>query len=414
MEMLVAMIISGIVAWMALEMFSGQKGNYTRTRDKIRMQNDAREAMRVIEEDVRNAGFRTQVDMEATGLVGKASSCDANVLDGDQSALSPGNSDLLSGDTLRVRFMAPRADGSVHCSDHLTEVGYYQRHDTLFRMTDYDTTQPHNWVPILDNVVTFQVEYGLLVNANDTPVTSAAFGTPAKWGGGTTVAASGSGVAINGWGTSNTVALLSGVPIALNHLYTYHVVFDLSMNDSMRIGTDAAGTNGIDSNTTSGLPMFWIGFFNSSGTATDPGDTLYQYPGSHPGTTAYRRVEAYINPTSPGTRYFGICSKLKSGSNTAAKGQGITISNGTIDIFSHGQYFQWLNAPTHAQKPHVKALKVNLLVKTSNTDKEGVKAKFTNLDATPYTPLSYTASGSDTLKSHILYQRIIPVVNNGI
>jgi hypothetical protein len=410
--MLVAMVVTGIVAWVAFGMFSGQKGNYTRTRDKIRMQDDAREAMRVIEEDVRNAGFRDSITMESSRLSGTATSCDANVLDGDRSAISPGNSDLLSGDTLRVRYIYPNVDGSVACTANFQEVGYFQSHDTLFRMTRQDTLAVPNWVPLLDNVVTFQVEYGLLVDTADTPVTAAAFANPAKWGG-VTAAASGSGVAMNGWGTSNTVARLSGVPIALNKLYTYHVVFDLAMNDSMRIGTDALGTNGIDSNTTSGLPMFWIGFFSNSGVASAPGDTLYQYPGSHPGAPAYRRVEAYINPTSSGIRYFGICSKLRSGSNTAAKGQGITVSNGSIAVVSRGKYWSWLNAPSHAQKAHVKALKINLLVKTANTDKEGKTAHFTNLDAgTP--PLSYTASGSDSLKSHILYQRIIPVVNNGI
>lgn len=413
LEMMVAMAITGLVAWMALEMFAGQKGNYTRTRDKIRMQDDAREAVRVIEEDARNAGFRTSIRIEPSGLSGNATSCDAYVLDGDRSAISPGNSDLLSGDTLRVRFIEPNSDGQVSCSN-LREVAYYQRNDTLFRMTRKDTSAAPIWVPMLDNVVTFQVEYGLLVDVNDTPATAAAFATPSNWAG-VTAAASGSALNMNGWGTTNTVALLSGVPITLDNNYTYHVVFNLTMNDSMRIGTDAAGTNGIDSNTTSRLPMFWVGFFDGSGVAMAPGDTIYQYPGSHPGTTAHRKVEVYINPTTSGTvGYFGICSKLKAGSNTVAKGQGITVANGTIDIVSRGRYFKWVNAPSHAQKPHVKALKVNLLVKTANKDKEGVAARFTNLDANPTTPLSYTASGSDTLKSHILYQRIVPVVNNGI
>ncbi|HOX52684.1 MAG TPA: hypothetical protein PKY05_14465, partial [Fibrobacteria bacterium] len=121
-----------------------------------------------------------------------------------------------------------------------------------------------------------------------------------------------------------------------------------------------------------------------------------------------RRIELYLSPASTGTRYFGFRAPLKSGAILST--QQVTISNASISVASRGRYFSWVDAPTATQRSLVKALKINLLVKAAKTDDEGVKATFANLDAAG---LSYTASGTDTAKSHVLYQRIVPVVNNG-
>ncbi len=409
MEMLVAMIICGIVAWIAMEMFSGQKGNYTRTREKIRMQNDAREAMRVIEADLRNTGFRTLVASDPTRLAGTPSSCDAPVLDGDRSALTAGNNDALIGDTLRIRYIEPASDGSVVCyglHSGFREIGYRQSGSILQRMTRKDTTQAPTWVDLLDNVVTFQVEYGLLTDPTDSVATSADLTSAGNWAGssGLLFNTTSGVLTLSGWASSSMMYAQFTPQISLNPLYTYHIAFDMNMNDNMRLGA-----KGIDSSATTPYPAFWIGFFSSSNL---PMDTLYQYPRSpDPGAT-FRHIDAYINPTHTGSSYFGICTRLKSGGSLS---QSLTISNASITVVSRGQYWSWVNAPTPAQKPLVKALKVNLLVRTENNDKEGAAAQFTGLDAnSSTTPLNYRASGPDSLKSHILYQRIIPVVNNGI
>lgn len=133
---------------------------------------------------------------------------------------------------------------------------------------------------------------------------------------------------------------------------------------------------------------------------------MYAYPQDP--AAGSRHIEVYLSPASTGTKYFGIRAPLKSGATITT--QQLTISNASVSVVSRGQYFTWVDAPTAAQRSLVKALKINLLVKSSKTDDEGIKPSFTNLDAAG---LSYTASGTDTTKSHILYQRIIPVVNNG-
>jgi len=183
--------------------------------------------------------------------------------------------------------------------------------------------------------------------------------------------------------------------------YTYRIALDLSMSANMRTGADA-----IDSNTVSNLPKFAVGFF-SSNTGT-PTDTMYAYP-QDPAASS-RHIELYLNPaTASATRYLGFQTIYKAGANNNAA-QSITISNASLTVVSRGQYFSWVDAPTGPQVPLVKAIKINLLVKASKTDDEGIKPAFTNLDAAG---LSYTASGKDTTKTHVLYQRIIPVVNNG-
>lgn len=61
-ELLIAIILTGIVAFIVIEMLGGEQANYTVTRRKIRLQGDAREAMRILEEEIKNTGFRTVVN----------------------------------------------------------------------------------------------------------------------------------------------------------------------------------------------------------------------------------------------------------------------------------------------------------------------------------------------------------------
>jgi hypothetical protein len=60
----------------------------------------------------------------------------------------------------------------------------------------------------------------------------------------------------------------------------------------------------------------------------------------------------------------------------------------------------------------VSAIRVNLLVKTNQANKEGVAPAFSALQLGDPEMADYVASGSDAKRSHILVERIIPVVNN--
>jgi type II secretory pathway component PulJ len=408
--MLIAMGLTGIVAYIALNMFAGQQANYTRTREKVKLQDDAREAMRIVEEDVRNAGFRTSVASEATGLSGSVNSCDAYVLDANSAAFTAGNRTTLAGDTLRIRYIEPDAStGQVVCgygaASAFREIGYRQKGDTLQRMIRTDTTTAPTWVDLLYNVATFQVEYGLLRDPADTLATNTQLTTAANWSGssGTTAATAASILTLSGWSTSSVFGYYRNA-VTLDPRYTYRIAFDLTMNAAMR-----NGSNAIDSNTTSKLPKFTVGFFTAGGAASNALDTVYVYPqdGNLPNTA--RHIEVYVSPGTAGSRYLGFLTSYKSGA-IANSGQNLQISNAVLSVSSRGQYFTWVDAPTAAQRMLVKAVKINLLAKSARSDKETIQPTFTNLDAAG---LSYTASGVDSLKTHVLYQRIVPVVNNG-
>lgn len=405
--MMIALALTGIVAYVALDMFAGQQANYTRTREKVRLQDDAREAMRVVEEDIRNAGFRTSVSLEPTGLAGSVTRCDAYVLDDNSAAFTAGNNATISGDTIRVRYIEPNsATGQVVCApgSSFREIGYMQVGDTLKRRVRNDTTTNAPWVDMIYNVVTFQVEYGLLSDPSDNGILSnTQLTTAANWtgSGSMTATTTGSAVTLTNWKTTAPIVGCYKNPIAVDPRYTYRVAFDLSMSANMRTGADA-----IDSNVVSQLPIFAVGFFSSNiGTPTD---TVYAYPQDP--ATSVRHIELYLSPATAGNRYLGFQTIYKAGANVNST-QSITITNASLSVVSRGQYFSWVDAPAAGQRRFVKAVRVNLLVKASKSDDEATKPVFTNLDASG---LGYTATGSDTTKTHILYQRIIPVVNNGI
>lgn len=406
LEMMIALALTGMVAYIALDMFAGQQANYTRTREKVKLQNDAREVMRILEEDIRNAGFRTTVVSEATGIGGSVGKC-AYVLDKDSAAFTAGNQTTIAGDTLRVRYIEPNSvNGTIACGygsgTSYREIGYLQRNDTLFRRLRSDTTSASEWVEMLNNVVTFQVEYGLLTDPTDLIANNAQLTAAANWAGSGSMTATttASAVTLTNWKTSGAIVACYKNPVTVDPRYTYRISFDLAMSSNMRTGPD-----GIDSNTTSKLPMFAVGFFSSS--VGTPTDTIYTYP-MDPALSS-RRIEILLSPATAGTRYLGFQTIYKSGANINST-QSVTISNASLVVASRGQYFTWVDAPSASQRPLVKAIKINLLAKASQTDGEKVKPTFTNLDAAG---LSYTASGKDSTRTHILYQRIIPVVNNG-
>jgi type II secretory pathway component PulJ len=65
-ELLVAMACAALVGFMAFELLRGENGHYTRTRGKIRVQSDVRDAMEILEEDMANAGYRCGVATQGT------------------------------------------------------------------------------------------------------------------------------------------------------------------------------------------------------------------------------------------------------------------------------------------------------------------------------------------------------------
>jgi len=118
-ELLVAMVITGIVAVIALEMIVGERSNYTGTRDRIRLQSDSREALRIMEEEVKNAGFRalgtiSSGSFTATPCVNKGFANGAYIAVDSQAAAT----------VLGVRFYNPMGGAGTCATLPLYEVDY--------------------------------------------------------------------------------------------------------------------------------------------------------------------------------------------------------------------------------------------------------------------------------------------------
>ena len=60
-ELLIAVILTGIATMITLGMLSQESSHFQRTREKVKMQATARDAMRILDEEIRNAGYSTYV-----------------------------------------------------------------------------------------------------------------------------------------------------------------------------------------------------------------------------------------------------------------------------------------------------------------------------------------------------------------
>ena len=167
-ELLVAMACAALVAFMAFELLRGENGHNTRTRAKIRVQSDVREAMQVIEDDVLNAGFRT-----GTAVSGTFSGIAATPAAPFQISLSldPASSPALRvgdgtvADTLEFRFFS-LAPGGYPDSTMLNVVTYTMDVDSNLVRSFYQintgtmTSGAVSVSRILPHIITFQAQIG--------------------------------------------------------------------------------------------------------------------------------------------------------------------------------------------------------------------------------------------------------------
>lgn len=157
-ELIVAMILTAIIAFITIQMITGEHANYTKTRDKIQLQSDGREAMRIMEEEIKNAGYR----YTATGPCIGGNFTSGAYIDVDSQATAT---------VIGVRFYNPMAS-AITCGTDLKEIDY--RWDvaqkTLSRRILSNPTTPGsvdamdatNYVPFLNGVDTFRVAFGVV------------------------------------------------------------------------------------------------------------------------------------------------------------------------------------------------------------------------------------------------------------
>lgn len=398
-ELLVAMALTGIVVWLTLDLFTGETKAYTRTRERVRLQADSREALRLIEADIRNMGYKSTVAISADRIRASMGTCTdtwINAAAGDSSSFGYRNSTTLAGDSIAFLFHEANGGPLSSCTN-LRTIGFRKFGSLLQRRWCNGTCSNESWVGLLDSVVSFQIRYGMIALPQDTspgngPVQTS---TPSRWTMGSLLKAGASpNMTVTGWSTARLQAIHASAIDTLDPTQTWEISFTCTPN--------AALLSDMDTNS------FRAGFFQSNGSVSGSTDTATFYPGSS--SSSARSVRLVVSPTTAanGSRYLGIEGRLKS---TTQSGWSLSISDFKARRLSRGRYV-WVEAPTAAQKNMVRAIDVRLLVKARRTTDEASPGPF-DANALGQSGLVYTPSGADEKRSYVLFQRVFPVVNNG-
>jgi len=171
-ELLVAMLVTCLVGYIAFDLIRDENGNYTKTRNKVRLQADAREAIRVIEEDLANISFHEGLVLKAAGARPNASPIYGSLKQCDDSLPLHKRvevSDNPSGsDTIVARFFDPDRDTGAKCGATSPYVVRYLVNSRNQLVRDlwtpgkqYPTATQMVQSIILDSVSTLQVEADL-------------------------------------------------------------------------------------------------------------------------------------------------------------------------------------------------------------------------------------------------------------
>lgn len=161
-ELLVALLCACLVAWIAFDLVRDENRNYTRTRAKVRTQEDAREAMRILEEDLKNSGFHRLVKAGITGTTPinpKDSVCPLLPEDRLRAFDDAG----LASDTVWISSFLPRQN--QFCGDPIL-IKYYVDNNSVLKRDLVRGTQVFQ-SNLLQNVRTFQAQIGYDSSSDD-------------------------------------------------------------------------------------------------------------------------------------------------------------------------------------------------------------------------------------------------------
>lgn len=416
MELLVAVIIAGIVAFMAFSLVRDEQTNYTRTRSKVKLQGEAREAVRIMEGEMRNLGFNsflnTTLGASRTSVEACTGAQDARIspATGDSSSFRYVDSNSVpGGDQIEFRFHQSTANGMTSCTSPATPLQSISyrfnagRLERRFCQGAAVASCPTNgsWVPFLDSVVSFHIQYGLDADTVELIHSTPNLLNPALWvtGGGLVVAPTivGSDTSFVITGFDNTrrwTRILT--PIArYRRTDTYILSFRVLGNEAWRVDQR----------------QFRFGMYTNVGGVDSPLDSgRVTVSPPVPGSLGWL-YQTVVNPTvdADGTRYLGFDGQLVA--TPSSSGHSVTLRDISLRRISRGQYFRWVEAPTVAQKNRVRAVRFSLLVKSRRSDADPAPGTFTGAQLGE-AGATYTPTGANVGNSYILMQRIIPVVNN--
>lgn len=384
-ELLVAMVLSGIVIGFAFMLLQGSRGDFMRVSSSVELQSETREATRMLEHDLRNLGLRVS-NMYSSRILSTVN-CPhayADPASGDSSSFLHSNKDSWADPGDEIVFAQYKADpsGSVTCAPSNLEVVRYRLRvsdSVLLRSSasQFSAISTANEVPICRSVVAFQLEYGLL------GVDSTLWDTTSTWFGSVgalsqihdTVVASGwSNAAILGFGAHAAKSIEKGC--------TYRFRMHLEPNKAFADTVERMGFG------------FWDGL--------NLRDTVTVWAGTSAGRTVTVDVEASQDLSWARPAVF---ARLRHPNSAAS----LAISKTRISQKTLVGY-HWLSDPTVAQKKRVQAVKLSVITRTEREVKGNAPWAFSGVGDLP----GLNLFGSDARKGYAFFQRIIPVVNHGM
>lgn len=424
-ELLVAMAITTLVGYIAFDLVRDEQGNYTKTRTKVRLQADAREAVRILEEDFANLGFSQGLAWGDTVPVGSnlrrtCLSGTTTLLRADQRLFvfdDGGN----GSDTIEGRFFRVSPTDGVQCDSSAIRVRYFVRGTQLIRQfwSAGDSVNMRNEAVVLDDVLTFQAQAAIdtvltnqlpsirpinhpmedaklvsFVPGDLTPTDTAAHGTT-----GDTL------VEWRGWGTSPRTLESNPVKTFMPNA-TYHVSCLIEPNAAFRTafqsGTDTgflqvyvttkggfADTVNVRLPSHSGIP-FWVSWGFQTGNITTGSDIYFGV-----------RAELELVDTA---------ARLRVGSVHVKRVAGDPV----LDTLADKPQWLWRDAVKTSPvddslfRLRTEGLKVWLVTRSRRGNREGSQQTFAGIG-------NWSRNGNTPTdpNSYAIFERILPVVNHG-
>jgi prepilin-type N-terminal cleavage/methylation domain-containing protein len=415
-ELMVAMFVATIVAYLAFDLIRSEQSHYSKVRAKVRLQDDAREAIRVIEEDLMNTGYNAGLNVATSAIHATLSTC---ALDG-QARVVAFNGTNGESDQLRIRSYEASPTSGVTCPTTATPniITYYvdATDSSLKRSFIAAGSTTPTVSTILKHVVTFQLQAGIDASSDpaglqdpqdtfwiqaerlksqwssmglNTPTTSA-FG-----------ANSGdSQLTYTGW-TQGTATTISNAPLArsLNAYSTYQVKFYLVPTNGFRAMFDTTST------------ASYLRLYARTGSGSIVDSTNLKLPAIAGPTWVSWQFQT--GSTAPSGVYLQLATTLSLAQNTTLDAPTLGIANlGMHRVKNTGLSYTWANpddsAADGAQRRQTVALRVWLLARSAKGNKEGVQSSFNNIG--DWKPAGFTPQD---LNSYVVYERVIPVGNHG-
>lgn len=418
LELMVAMILTAILAWIALGMFSGESANFQRTREKVKLQSDAREGIRIIEEELRNAGYSNRI-LGASRISQTVSKCSEVEYSGDGEAIQATNSSSrTTGDAISVRFYEIPSTGVLSAcgtgsASQFREISYRLdtgRLERRYRRSPLDSAA--SWIPILENVASFQIQYGMVTAVDDHPtnMSPAQTTSAANWtgfGDAFTVGGNATRIDLSGWNTNTKTAKLS-TPIDTTRAgEAYKISFTASANAAL-----LSAANGYDTSMAKTGSFMGMRVALMATDGTESARMGFRLPTVQDVAQNYEIFLTATANTNTSSNPVSVAFKGRLRAGGVAAGQILTITNLQVRRANRTSYYRWVYQPTAQEMAQVGAIRIHLLVQSAQSNNEGEAPSFTGLELGDTAIGTYTATGSSAKSSHILYQRIIPVVNN--